>query len=147
LQRLVFGAAYTTSSAYLCRGQDFYTQKLIQRFSRRIKGIGPNGMDSLFLVINQGKANKMGRIEYLAAAPHVDPMMSSSFWHGLLWLYLLLVENFQFPDFENWDEIFDIPTYPSARNHKQISRNDNRSLSQIWIYLIFRTSLDAIQWE
>jgi hypothetical protein len=86
-------------------------------------------MDCLFLVINQGKANKMGRIEYLAAAPQVDPMMSSSFWHGLLWLYLLLVENFQFPDFENWDKIFDIPTYPSARNHKQISRND---YSKLW---------------
>jgi hypothetical protein len=94
LSRIVFACTYTLSAATMRRGEECYSQKLFQRFTRTIKTIGPAGMNCTFLVCNKAKHNTMGRIEYVAIAPHVDPLMDQYFWHGLLWLYLIMVAGF-----------------------------------------------------
>jgi hypothetical protein len=80
------------------RGEECYSQKLFQRFTRTIKTIGPAGMTCTILVCNKAKHNTMGRLEYVATAPHVDPLMDQSFWHGLLWHCLIMVGGFQYSD-------------------------------------------------
>jgi hypothetical protein len=87
LSRLVFACTYV-SAATMRRGEDCYNQKLFQRFDHTMKTIGPAGMICTYLVCNKAKHNSMGRLEYLAMAPHVDPLMDQSIWHGLLWLFL-----------------------------------------------------------
>jgi hypothetical protein len=94
LSRLVFTCMYTLSAATMRRGEECYSQKLFQRFTRIIKTIGPAGMNCTFLVCNKAKHNTMGQLEYAAIAPHVNPLMDQSFWHGLLWLYLIMVAGF-----------------------------------------------------
>jgi hypothetical protein len=110
----------------LRRGEDSYSQNLYQRFVRNIKSIGPNGTKCTFLVTNKAKHNTMGRIEYIAMAPHKNPIMDQSFWHGLLWLHLLLVANAPFPDFSDWKKLFLLPTYPTSHAGKHFSRQQYR---------------------
>jgi hypothetical protein len=110
LSRLVFACTYTLSAATMRRGEECYSQKLFRCFTQTIQTIGPAGMNCTFLVCNKAKHNTKGR---LAIAPHVDPLMDQSFWHGLLWLYLIMVAGFRFPDFADWQTLFKLPTYPT----------------------------------
>jgi hypothetical protein len=128
LSRLVFACTYTVSAATMRRGEDCYNQKIFQRFERTMKTIGPAGMICTFLVCNKAKHNTMGRLEYLAMAPHVDPLMDQSFWHGLLWLFLMLVNNFLFPDFTDWQTLFQLPTYPTNQGFSHFTQQQYRLL-------------------
>jgi hypothetical protein len=93
-QTIVFACTYTLSAATMRRGDECYSQKLNQRFTCVIKSIGPAGMNCTFLVCNKAKHNTISQQEYVAIAPHVDPLMDQFFWHGLLWLYLIMVAGF-----------------------------------------------------
>jgi hypothetical protein len=70
----------------------------------------------------------MGHLEYIAMAPHANPMLDQSFWHGLLWLHLIMVANVDFPDFCDWKKLFLLPTYPTSRDGKHYSRQQYRML-------------------
>jgi hypothetical protein len=68
LSRIVFACTYTLSAATMRRGEECYSQKLYQRFTRVVKTIGPAGMNCTFLVCNKAKHNTMGRLEYVGGA-------------------------------------------------------------------------------
>jgi hypothetical protein len=129
---LVFACTYTVSTATMRRGEDCYNQKLFQRFDHIVKYIGPAGMRCTYLVCNKAKHNTMGWIEYIAMAPHVDPLMDQSFWHGLLWLCLMLVNSFVFPDFS---DMFQLPTYPTNWGFSHFTQQQYRLL---WLAFFFR---------
>jgi hypothetical protein len=61
-------------------------------------------------------------------APHVDPLMDQSFWHGLLWLFLMLVNNFLFPNYTDWQTLFQLPTYPTNRGFLHFTRQQYQLL-------------------
>ena len=128
LSRIVFGCTFVASAAVLRRGEEFYKQRLVQRFARQINEIGPFGMKCDFCVTNVGKANNVGRLEYTAAAPHVDVLMDTSFWHGIMYLYLMLVCNYDLNKFNDYESLFDLPTYPSPRTFKNYTRQQYRLL-------------------
>jgi hypothetical protein len=123
-QRLVFACTYTLSAATMHHGEENYmhTSGSIAPSNQ----LAPSGTRCIFIITNKAKHNSMGNLEYIAVAPHVDPMMDQSFWHGLLWLHLLLVAGFEFPDFGNWKELFLLPTYPTPRAFKHFSRQQYR---------------------
>ena len=128
-QRLVFACTFTWSSAVIRRGEDCYKQRLHHRFLKENRAIGPTGTVCTYVVAKDGKHNKNGNVEYTAAAPHVDPFVDQSFWHGLLYLHLLLVAQFTFPGHDEWKQLFSLPTYPTPLSYNNHTR---QAYSKLW---------------
>jgi hypothetical protein len=89
-------------------------QRLCLRFIRTVRGVGPlPGTIVSFQVTNKAKHNQVGRLEYTAAAPHLDPLRDTSAWHGLLWIWRFIILMEPFPDFLDYKVLF-------KRNRKNI---------------------------
>jgi hypothetical protein len=92
LSKLEFLASYNSSKQNLRRGEEHYNQRLVQRFVRRIEGIGPApGMQCVHVVTNESKRNKTGHLQYTAFARHNDPQQDTAASHGLLLLFRFCV--------------------------------------------------------
>jgi len=112
-KRLIFGASFVAARGTMRRAQDFYSQKRKQLFTEVMRGAGPHGSRAYYMLVNEGKRNKHGKHEYTATLPNVDPILDDGFWQGALLLHSLLVRNIDLPDVEDWQSMFDIPTYQS----------------------------------
>ena len=121
VNRVYFVCHYNTLMATTRRGEELYGQRLIQRSTTELGEIGAHGITASQLITNKAKHNKQGWIEQTTMLPHMDPTRDASAWHGLLWLWRMLVENEVFPSFlEEGDEayarIWSIWSYPSNSN-------------------------------
>jgi hypothetical protein len=117
LSKLEFAASYNSSKQNLRRGEEHYTQRLVQRFVRRIEGIGPApGMLCVHAVTNESKRNKSGHFQYTAAARHTDPQQDTAACHGILLLYRLCICNQHIDDFFDYKMLYQVATYPSLRS-------------------------------
>jgi hypothetical protein len=117
LSKLEFVASYNSSKQNLRRGEEHYNQRLIQRFVRRIEGIGPApGMLCVHVVTNESKRNKSGHFQYTAFARHIDPQQDTAACHGILLLYRLCHCNQHIQDFFDYRSLYQVATYPSLRS-------------------------------
>jgi hypothetical protein len=132
--RIVFGATWTSLRCTTRRGEEYYGQKLIQRFSRVCPNIGPPpGTLCGMIITYHAKHNQVGRYEYSAVAPHINPILDSNAWHGMLWIEVYVDNKTPFPDFDKYEEVFNIPTYHSLRNPK-------KAMSEGALYTMFKAN-------
>jgi hypothetical protein len=117
--RLVFGATWTSLRGTTRRGEECYNQKLIQRFCRMCPNIGPEGTLCGFIITLHCKHNTVGRTEYIAVAPHLNPLLCSNGWHGILWIEVYVDGNTPFPNFDKFEEVFNVPTYHGFRDPRK----------------------------
>lgn len=129
LLRVQFPPAFNSAMMTGRRGEEQYKQRAVQRFVRPIRKLGPlPGTVCSFAANNNAKHNKVGRVEYSACAPHVDPFRDPSAMHGVMWLYRFVVANEPLPDFTNYKTAFDFPTYRTAKKVKNMDGDGYRDL-------------------
>lgn len=125
LYRIEFGCTFNASLQTLRRGEQSYKQKMVHRFTRIVRAIGPlPGTNCSFQVTNEAKHNRFGHLEYTGYGPHVDPIRDATGWHGVLWLYRLCIMNEKLPSFFDYANLFEVPTYPKVQaggNHDKDS--------------------------
>lgn len=130
IMKLNFIASFFSSQQICRRGEDHYKQKLVQRFTRVIKRIGPKpGTMCSFVVMNEAKHNQVNRLEYTAQAPHSDALRDAAAWHGILWLHRLCVSSEPLPDFFDYKELFKVATYRAAHTAENMGP---KYFGQIW---------------
>jgi hypothetical protein len=118
---LIFCCMYTGLSQTSRRGEELYGQRLIQRLTVKLSEIGPFGTTAAVIVTNKAKHNQEGWLEYTTMLPHMDPIRDTAAWHGLLLVWRLLISNEVFPQFArntDYESIFAVHTYPSAKDPK-----------------------------
>lgn len=96
------------------RGDDLRSFTFSMAFQRSVRQVGPGGGTELdYIVTKQGKTNKVGKQEYSALAPHINPMLDTCGWQGLGYMYRFIILGEQVPDFTKWVEYFHLPVYRS----------------------------------
>jgi hypothetical protein len=119
INRLIFCSIFTSLSQTTRRGEELYSQKLVQRSTTFLREIGPFGILAAQYVTNKAKHNKEGWLEYTSMLPHMDPIRDSAAWNGFLLVWRIQISNETFPDFSgssNYNSIFGVPSYPSAKD-------------------------------
>lgn len=116
---LIFCCMYTGLSQTSRRGEELYSQRLIQRLTSKLVEIGPFGTTAAVIVTNKAKHNQEGWLEYTTMLPHMDPIRDTAAWHGLLLVWRLMISNEVFPQFAgntDYESIFAVHSYPSAKD-------------------------------
>jgi hypothetical protein len=130
LYRLEFAASFSLSMQDLRRSEEHRDQLLVQRFTKRVRSIGPvPGTIVSMNLTNKAKHNHVGRLEYTGAAPHSDQLRDSTAWHGLMWLYRFVVKQEGFPNFQDYTELYKVATYRAHESNNTIPEN---SFSVMW---------------
>ena len=81
--------------------------RLHHRWTEIHTKLGPRpGLPRVHQFTNHAKHNQAGRVEYLAVAPHLNPLRDSSSWFGLIWIHRLVVLGEATPDFLNLKAYF-----------------------------------------
>ena len=81
------------------------------------KFVGPaHGMEFDCSVMNKGKTNKVGKHEYTAIAPHVNPILDTIALQGLCYLVQHLIMGEPIHNFLNVEDYMLMPVYRSARS-------------------------------
>lgn len=123
INALIFCCMYTGLSQTARRGEELYCQKLIQRTTTTLSEIGPFcGTHASVIVTNKAKHNQEGWLEYTTMLPHMDPIRDAAAWHGFLLVWRLQISHEVFPQFTgnpDYKAIFEVPTYPAARDPKK----------------------------
>lgn len=115
----------------LRRGEEHRSQHLVHRFVRVVRALGPlPGTPVSMNLTNKAKHNQEGRNEYTGAAPHYDALRDTAAWLGLLWMWRFIILGEGFPNFLNYQELFKVPTYRSAKNAAEPISDS--SYSDIW---------------
>lgn len=97
------------------RGDDLRSLSASMSFPRRSKFVGPGRGTSLdYTIAKQGKTNKVGKIEYSAFAPHVNPVLDTIAWQGMAILYRFHLLGERLPNFLEHKKFFNVPVYRSA---------------------------------
>lgn len=121
LKRIMFAASFTAAACDLRRGDEHYKQRVVQRFTIRVKEIGPRATDVGGFITNEAKHNTSGKYDYILFGPHADPFMSTSSWHGMLWIHRLFVLQEKWPSLFDFQEFYKLPTYTTDVTGEMIS--------------------------
>jgi hypothetical protein len=120
LYKLQFPFSYNSASATARRGEISRYGRVAHRFVTQVKGLGPDpGLPVSHFLTNQGKTNKVGRVEYTGAAPHNDALRDVSASLGMLTLYRFFRTAEPLPNFLDYNDFMDIPTLPSLQNPRK----------------------------
>jgi hypothetical protein len=123
MNRIYFVCHYHTLNATTRRGEELYCQRLVQRSTTHLPEIGPFGCSASQLITNKSKHNQNGWLEQTTMLPHMDPTRDAPAWHGIMWLWRLLIEKESFPNFlgkseEDYKALFQVWSYPSVTDPK-----------------------------
>lgn len=119
---LIFCCMFTGLSQTSRRGEEMYSQKMVQRTTTLLREIGPFSTPASVVVTNKAKHNQEGWLEYTTMLPHMDPLRDATAWHGCLLLWRIHVSNEVFPQFignTDYQSIFSVYSYPSAKDPKK----------------------------
>ena len=100
------------------RSENDRNELLCCNFTRRVGGIGPNGMEASCVICNRGKTNKSGRLNVGGSVAHKNPLFSADAAKGLLLFYRFKILVEPWPDFTNLEDFMRRPTLRSERNYK-----------------------------
>jgi hypothetical protein len=109
-------SGYLHSAQVGTRGSDTRGVLMNHCFIRRMDFLGKGELvDNLLL--NQGKTNRVGRIEYKAFATHVNPRMDASAHLGMNMLLRFAYQGEPFPDFLDIEDYAKRPVFRSAKSY------------------------------
>lgn len=109
LMNTVAGVRHTHQTGQ--RGDDLRNFSAAMGFTQVCDYIGPNGTELNYVITNQGKTNKVGKHEYSAFAPHLNPMLDTTAWHGFIFMYRHSVMQEPVPNLLDWKDYYKRPVY------------------------------------
>ena len=121
---ICFVCHHHTLNATTRRGEELHVQRLVQRSTTHLPEIGPFGSPAFQLITNKSKCNQNGWLEQATMLPHMDPTRDAAAWHGIMWLWRLLMEKELLPNFlgfeeeEDYKALFEIWSHPSVTDPK-----------------------------
>jgi hypothetical protein len=119
---LIFCCMYTCLSQTSRRGEELYSQKLVQHTNVMLREIGPFGTKAAVLVTNKAKHNQVGWLEYTSMLLYRNPLWDAAAWHGCLFVWRLHISKESFPQFvgnPDYPSIFGIYLYVPAKDPKK----------------------------
>jgi hypothetical protein len=128
LMNTVAGMRHTHQTGQ--RGDDLRSFSVSMGFTQVSDYVGPRGTELNYCITNQGKTNKVGKHEYSACAPCVNPMLDTTAWQGYILIYRHGVLAEPMPNLLDWKQYYQLPVYRGASS--ATARVSGNSQNEHW---------------
>lgn len=109
------------SHQQFARHSDLRPERLSRMFTRILPSVGPDGLEVIFSVSDDGKTNVNGRLETDAVMPHRNPILGADFCKAAMMLYRWNVMDEAFPNLTDPESYFWIPMLRAEESDKTVA--------------------------